>query len=106
MDTPLIPAIVKARARRGGLFSRQASFGRCRSKSEWVYGFKVALVVSQEGVITAFFLAPANSDERPIGEAIIEEDHHGSSHANKGFSSLAWKRRWLVRYGALVASHA
>jgi hypothetical protein len=34
MDTTLIPAIVRARARRGGLFVGQASFGRCRSKSE------------------------------------------------------------------------
>jgi hypothetical protein len=80
MDTTLIPAIVRARvrarARRGGLFADQASFGRCRSKTEWVYGFKVALVVSAEGVVTAFFLAPANSDERPIGEALIVRDHH------------------------------
>jgi hypothetical protein len=29
-----------------GLFCGQASFGRCRSKTEWVYGFKVALVAA------------------------------------------------------------
>ncbi len=87
MDTPLIPVSVRARARRGELFSRQASFGRCRSKTEWVYGFKVALVASPEGAIAAFFMAPANSDERPIGEALIEEDHHGSYLADKGLSS-------------------
>jgi len=54
MDTTLVPAIVRARARREGLFAGQASFGRCHSKAEWVYGFKVALVVSPEGVVTAF----------------------------------------------------
>ena len=54
MDTTLVPAIVRARARREGLFAGQASFGRWRSKAEWVYGFKVALVVSPEGVVTAF----------------------------------------------------
>ena len=64
MDTTLVPAIVRARARRGGLFAGQASFGRCRSKTEWVYGFKVALVVSPEGVVTAFYLASAACDER------------------------------------------
>jgi hypothetical protein len=78
MDTTLVPAIVRARACRGGLFAGQASFGRCRSKTEWVYGFKVALVVSPEGVVTAFFLAPATCDERPIGEALIAEDRHPS----------------------------
>jgi hypothetical protein len=106
VDTTLIPAIVRARARRKGLFCGQATFGRCRSKSEWVFGFKVALVVSPEEVVTTFFLAPANSDERPIGETLIaaEEDRQGSYLADKGFSSLAWERRWLEVYGTLVAA--
>jgi hypothetical protein len=104
MDTTLVPAIVRARARRVGLFAGQASFGRCRSKTEWVYGFKVALVVSLEGVVTAFFLAPAACDERPIGEVLIAEDRHDAYLADKGFSSLAWERHWLERYGALVAA--
>ena len=42
----------------------------------WVYGFKVALVVDPRGVVSAFGLAPAASDERPIGEALIAEDLH------------------------------
>jgi hypothetical protein len=56
MDTTLIPAIVRVRASRKGLFAGQASFGRSASKTEWVYGFKAALVVDPEGVITAFGL--------------------------------------------------
>ena len=47
-----------------GAVAGQATFGRNVSKSEWVYGFKVALSVSPEGVVTAFGLAPANCDER------------------------------------------
>jgi hypothetical protein len=65
MDMPLVPAIVRARACRKGLFAGQASFGRCRSKTEWVYGFKVALVVSPEGVVTTFFLAPSPATRDP-----------------------------------------
>lgn len=42
-----------------------------------------------KGVVTAFFLAPANSDERPIGEALIALDGHRAHLANKGFSSVA-----------------
>ena len=42
MDTTLIPAIVRVRASRKGLFCGQATFGRSASKTEWVYGFKVA----------------------------------------------------------------
>src|SRR5215212_1523140 len=77
MDTTLIPAIVRVRAsRKGHFFCGQATFGRSASKTEWVYGFKVALVVDPGGVITAFFLAAASSDERPIGDALVASDRH------------------------------
>jgi hypothetical protein len=41
LDTTLVPAIVRAKARRKGLFAGQAAFGRSVSKTEWIYGFKV-----------------------------------------------------------------
>ena len=43
LDTTLISAMVRVRVCRKGLFAGQATFGRCASKTEWVYGFKVAL---------------------------------------------------------------
>ncbi len=104
LDTTLVPAIVRVRACRRGLFAGQASFGRSASKTEWVYGFKAALVVSPEGVVTVFGLAPASSDERPIGEALIASDRHESYLADKGFAGVEWERRWLEDYGALVAA--
>jgi Transposase DDE domain len=104
MDTTLIPAIVRVRASRKGLFAGQASFGRSASKTEWVYGFKVALVVDSHGVITAFGLAPAASDERPIAEALIASDRHDAYLADKGFTGIEWERRWMELYGALVAA--
>lgn len=104
LDTTLIPAIVRVRACRKGLFAGQAAFGRSVSKTEWVYGFKVALSVSPEGVIIAFGLAEANADERPIGEYLIGADNHDTFLADKGFSSIGWERHWLVTYGALVAA--
>ncbi len=48
LDTTLIPAVVRVRACRKGLFAGQAAFGRCASKTEWVYGFKVGLSVSSK----------------------------------------------------------
>lgn len=104
LDTTLIPAIVRVRACRKGLFAGQASFGRSVSKTEWVYGFKVALSVSPEGVVTTFGLAPAACDERPIGEFLVASDGHKTFLADKGFSSIEWERRWLEEYGALVAA--
>ena len=104
LDTTLIPAIVRVRASRKGLFAGQATFGRSASKTEWVYGFKVALSVSPQGVICAFGLAEAASDDRPIGEFLIIEDSHETYLADKGFTGVQWERRWLDLYGALVAA--
>ncbi len=104
LDTTLIPAIVRARACRKGLFAGQASFGRNVSKTEWVYGFKVALVVDADGIVSAFGLAPANCDERPIGDALIAQDRHEAYLADKGFASVEWERYWLKTYGALVVA--
>jgi Transposase DDE domain len=104
LDTTLIPVMVRVRACRKGLFAGQATFGRSASKTEWVYGFKVALVVDPKGVVTAFFLAPAASDERPIGDALIADDRHEAYLADKGFTGVEWERRWLEDYEALVAA--
>jgi Transposase DDE domain len=104
VDTTLVPAMVRVRASRKGLFCGQASFGRSASKTEWVYGFKVALVVDPEGVVSAFGLAPAASDERPIGDALIASDRYDAYLADKGFTGVEWERRWMEVYGALVAA--
>ena len=104
LDTTLIPAVVRVRACRKGLFAGQATFGRSVSKTEWIYGFKAALSVNPEGVITAFGLAPANCDERPIGEFLVSSDGHHSFLADKGYSSVGWEKRWLESFGALVAA--
>ena len=104
LDTTLLPAVVRVRACRKGLFAGQATFGRCASKTEWIYGFKVGLSISPEGVVIAFGLAEASADERPIGEFLIQADGHDAYLADKGFSSVDWERRWLREYGALVAA--
>lgn len=64
----------------------------------------MGLSVSSKGVITAFELAETNADDRPIGELLIVSDNYDSYLADKGFSSVRWEKRWLHRYGALVAA--
>ena len=95
---------MRVRACRKGLFAVQAAFGRSVSKTEWVYGFKVALSVSPEGVVTAFGLAPANCDERAVGEFLVASDGHDAFLADKGFSSVQWERHWKATHGAVVAA--
>jgi hypothetical protein len=69
-----------------------------------LYGFKMALTVSPQGVITAFGVAEAASEERPIGDWLIRQDRHDIYLADKGFSSVAWERHWAQNYGALVVA--
>jgi Transposase DDE domain len=102
LDTTLLPAIHRVRACRHGLFVGQATFGYCRSKTDWVYGFKVALAVTPTGTVTAFGLAPAACDERPIGDALVAADRFGCYLTDKGFASAAWEAHWQDRYGATV----
>src|ERR671937_1055641 len=104
LDTTPIPARHRVRACRHGLFAGQASFGWCVSKTEWVYGCKVALSVTPAGVISAFGLAPAACDERPIGDALIAADGHDAYLADKGYASASWECHWHETYGAVVAA--
>jgi len=115
MDTTLIPAIVRVRASREGIAQGPLlRAGHLREERfqdlKWIYGFKVALVVDPYGVVTAFGLAPASSDERPIGEAHRGRPRGpGSSRsihlADKGFTGVQWERHWLQEeYGSLVAA--
>lgn len=56
------------------------------------------------GVIVAFGLAEANSDERPIGEFLVTSDGYDTFLADKGYSSVEWEKHWLETHGALVAA--
>jgi hypothetical protein len=50
----------------------------------WVYGFKLGLIVSQDGIITKFGLAEARADDRPIADALLATV---KDHATWTFSS-------------------
>jgi hypothetical protein len=91
----LLPKVVPhsgSRLRRSGILRAQRL-----QETEWVYGFKVALVVDPDGVITAFGLAPAASDERPIGEALVSSDRYGTYLADKGFTGFERERLVMER---------
>lgn len=95
LDTTLIPAIVRVRACRTGLFVGQATSGRSVSRTGWIYGFKAALTVTPESIVTTFGLAPANCDEKPRGEFLMASDRYDSYLADKGFSSVEREKHWL-----------
>jgi len=102
VDTTLIPVVHHARASDHGWFVGQASFGWCAAKGDWVYGFKVGLAVTPEGVITAFLLAGAHDPEREVGDALILADGFDCYLGDKGFSGATWEQHWLTDYAAVL----
>lgn len=96
MDTTLVPVIARVRASCKGLFCGQATFGRNASKTDWVCGFKMALVVDPEGVVTALFPAADSYDERPIGDPLTSSDRHRAYLTDKGFTGVEQERRRLL----------
>ena len=53
-----------------------ANYGRCPSKKETYYGFKVHALITLEGYITAFEITPASVDDRE-GLRDLAENHLG-----------------------------
>lgn len=104
LDTTLIPVLHRTRAADHGWFAGQARFGWCAAKSEWVYGFKVGLVITPAGVITSFLLSAANDPEREVGDALLVADGFPCYLGDKGFSGEQWEAHWRDDYGiSLVA---
>ena len=66
------------------IFDGYAAYGYCASKDEKYYGFKGHLIISLDGIITAFNVTPANVDER---EAMLEmvPDIKGLIIGDKGY---------------------
>lgn len=104
VDTTLIAVLHRARASDHGCFAGQAGFGWCAAKSEWVYGFKVGLAITPDGVITAFLLSGAADPEREVGDALLVLDGFDCYLGDKGFSGAAWEQHWLADYGATVVA--
>src|SRR5215831_2663330 len=104
VGTSLVPALRRVRAGRHGLFAGQAAFGWSASHTDWVYGFKLGLVVAPAGVVTAFGLAPGNCPERPVADALIAADRFGTYLADKGIAGADWEARWRDAYGAAVVA--
>lgn len=75
-----------ARARRCRVFKGLANFGYCAAKQEKYFGFKGQIIVSAEGLIVAYTLIPANTDERATLDEVT--DHlQGVLIGDKGYIS-------------------
>ena len=62
-----------------------ASYGKVSSKKQTIYGYKLHLLVTMQGVILDFELASANADERDIALEMLERHHDLEVLGDKGY---------------------
>ncbi|MBI3659086.1 IS982 family transposase [Candidatus Acetothermia bacterium] len=102
VDTAPVPVMKLCRFSRTSLFLGEATVGYCASKKEYYAGFKLALLVTLDGVITAFDLVPAHTDERAAVEQLLNPAGHLVVLGDKGFIGQEWQADWHERRGHLI----
>jgi len=71
IDTVAVPLLRRCRGQRQRLFGALAAIGRGGSDKEWYYGCKLLVAVTPTGVVTGFVVAPANTEERWVADALL-----------------------------------
>ena len=84
IDTMGIPICHNKRAKRNKVFSSLSHWGR--SSIDWYYGFKLHLIINDQGEILAFQLTPGNIDERKT-VPYLTRDLWGRLFGDKGYIS-------------------
>ncbi len=84
MDATSIPVCHNRRIERHKVFDGLAERGK--SSMGWFYGFKLHLVVNDQGEILAFYLTPGNVDDRKPAPKLTKK-LFGKLFADKGYIS-------------------
>jgi hypothetical protein len=69
--------------------AHEARFGRCASKKQTLYGYKLHCVMTLGGVILDFSLAPANEADRTVGAGLLFGLRDRLVVGDKGYVSAA-----------------
>jgi hypothetical protein len=66
-----------------------ATFGKCASKKQTLFGYKVHLLITFGGVIRDFALAPAHAADVTIAAELLDQHHDLTVLGDKGYISAA-----------------
>lgn len=109
MDSVPIPVCIYARASRNMRFCEEFAvdnsslYGYCASKKESIYGFKLHLMVSSEGIPVHFVLAPAAPHDVSLAPEVLESYRQGITIGfDKGYVGLHKKLLRLEDYNLIV----
>ena len=82
----------------GNWAAHGATFGRCATKKQTIYGYRLHLLITVGGAIVDFELTAANADEREAACDLLETRHDLLVIGDKGYSSAPlaeelWRQR-------------
>ena len=60
---------------------------RAKNSMGWFYGFKLHLIINDEGELLSFFFTPANTDDRHPVQKLVSVGLYGNLYADKGYIS-------------------
>jgi hypothetical protein len=90
VDGAPVTVCVMTRRSRARTFRGEAATSYCASKRLFYHGFKLHLVVTLEGVVTAFSVTAANVDERQAAWDVVE-NLRGLLLGDKGYVSAFFR---------------
>jgi hypothetical protein len=79
-----------------------AAFGKVSSKKQTIFGYKLHLLVTLNGVILDFALAPANSNDLTVGEELLAEQRDLVVLGDKAYISAPIAARLQAAAGVTV----
>ncbi|ADL49849.1 IS982-like element ISClce1 family transposase [Clostridium cellulovorans] len=85
VDSMPIPVCKFGRAHFHKSFKPKAAYGRCASKKETYYGFKLHALVALDGYITDFSITAANIDDRDAVWELIDNSVVNTLIGDKGY---------------------
>lgn len=85
IDSIPVPVCKFGRAHFHKLFKEYATYGRCASKKETYLGFKLHLLITQEGFVTDFAITSANIDDRVAMWDLLSSYNSIALFGDKGY---------------------
>ena len=79
--------LVPAAPSKGGWQAHGAAFGKVPTKKQTIFGYKLHLLVTLNGVIRDFVLAPANASDVSVGAELLGEQDDLAAIGDKGYIS-------------------
>jgi IS5 family transposase len=102
LPVPVLAFATSRRARRVDWQGYGAAFGRVPSKGQTVFGYKLYLLVTANGLIRDFALAPANLAEVAVGGALLEAQTDLEALGDKAFGSAPLAARLAEERGVTL----